>query len=158
MRDIYSKIKVDYSFYKESKEKQKEILDKELRIYLTNKIIELYFNKVETTYLEELTTKELIIIFLSQIPNNDYSQNLQHVIHAILNFAGNMQNYSVVWREESDSELIQKPKIIFDEEDKWLELVTNINTPYEVIFDITYNTFIEEFMKKSKHKVRKKDN
>lgn len=157
MKDIYYKIRVDYSFYDESIESQREILDKKLREYLINKIIEIYDNKLEIADLESLTIKELIIMLMNQIPDNEYSKNLVHVIHAIINFAGTMQSYSVVWKEEKDNELIKNPKVIFDEEGKWLELITHNNTPYEIIFDITYNTFLNEFMKNNKHKSRKRN-
>lgn len=154
-KDIYHKIRIEYSFYEESIENQKIILDNELKKYISLKICELYNNVINPNDLEFLTTEELIQMLIKEIPSEMHNDILSNIIHAILNFAGNLQGYSVVWYEEKNMELINTPEIVFDKQGLWTELKTHKNTSYNKIFALVYNTFLSSVMKTVKTKKRK---
>lgn len=152
--DIYHNIKVDYSFYEETTEDKKKILDEKLKEYLAIKVANSYYKAFDIDVLKELTTKELITMLLDRIPTNEQNEILENIIHAILNFSGNIQSYSVVWFQEEDENLVTLPEVIFDEEGKWTELKTHKNTDYKLIFDTVYNTFLNDVMKETNNKTK----
>lgn len=156
--DIYSTIKLDSSFIHEPIEEKRKILDEELRRYLANKVSQSYYNAIKPENLESFTAEELVKMLSKQIPHLKHNETLGHIIHAVLGFAGTMQECSVLWFEEDDEALINSPAIIFDEQEKWSELKTHKNTNYEMLFNVVYDTFINKVMKTSKHKTKVKEN
>jgi len=157
-KDIYYKIKLDYSFDRETIENKKIILDNELKKYLSSKISEIYQNVINFKDLSFLTTEELVRMLLQEIPQENHKDILINIIHAIINFSGNLQGYGVVWYEEKDLELIENPIVTFDEYGKWTEYKTHQNTNYYKAFQIVYNTFINDVMNNKKMKNRTKSN
>ena len=153
-KDIYYKIKLDSSFNLETIEEQKTILDDELRKYLSLKLSEIYYNVITPQDLEILTTEELMTIIINEIPTNMHNETLNHIIHAIINFSGSLQGYCIIWYEEENDTLIQNPELIFDEEGKWIEFKTNKNTPYQIIFNSAYDTFLSKVMVKNDPKIK----
>lgn len=157
INDIYYKIKLEPSFDNETIEKKKNILDEELRKYLSLKLSEMYYNAVKPEDLEILSTEELVKMLMNEIPFNQHNEALNPLIHAIINFSSNLQGYGIVWFEEKEESLIHTPEIIFDEQGRWTEFKTHKNTDYQIIFDTIYETFINKVMKQqiSKSRIRK---
>ena len=157
-KDIYHKIKVEQSFYQETTENQKTILDNKLKEYISSKISEIYKGTIGVSELSFLSTEELMKILIDELPRTQHQDIISNIIHAVLNFSGLLQEYSIVWYEEKDISLINEPKVIFDEEGKWIEYKTHKNTNYYYAFQIVYNTFINDVMNKKQSKNRTKSN
>lgn len=153
--DIYSSIVLSPDFLHQSIETKIRILDEELRKYLSKKVSALYYNSVEPSNFETFSAVELFRMLSNGIKDNDKHEKLSHIIHAVLNFVGNIQGYGIVWYEESDESLINSPEIKFDEEGKWTELKTHNETNYELLFELVYDTFLTQIIKKNK--TRKKE-
>lgn len=156
MKDIYYKIKVDSSFDSETIDNKKIILDELSKKYLASKISEIYYKAIKPEDLEILSAEELVKILMNETPKSQHNEILQHLIHAVINFSGNLQGYSIIWYEEKEQSLINNPEIVFDEQGKWTELKTHKNTNYQILFNIVYDTFLNKVMKKqtSKTKIR----
>lgn len=157
-KDIYHKIKVEQSFYQETAENQKSILDDKLKEYISSKISEIYQGTIGIPELSFLSTEDLVKILIDESPRSQHQDIISNIIHAILNFSGLLQEYSIVWHEEKDISLINEPKVIFDEEGKWIEYKTHKNTNYYYAFQIVYHTFINNVMDKNQSKKRTKSN
>ncbi|MBQ2873194.1 MAG: hypothetical protein IJE89_04280 [Bacilli bacterium] len=156
-RDIYHKIKVDETYYQETSETKKQIIDSLLKEYLKEKLIESNFTKINL-FIENLSTEELFSILLERVPQSNHYEVLNHIIHAILGVASNMQNFGIVWFEEDNKNLISNPEINFDETGKWTELKTHKDTPYEIIFKTVYNTFMNDFIRIDEYKRKRAKN
>ena len=154
-KDIYYKIKLDPTFDFETIDNKKDILDEELRKYLSLKISEIYYNVINYQDLYFLSAEELVMMLINETAYEKHNDILNNIIHAVLNFCSYLQGYGVIWVEEDDEQLIESPKLSFDEEGKLTELKTHKKTNYITLFNIVYNTFIN-INKQNKIKSRNK--
>lgn len=155
LMDIYYKIKVDSSFYEESKEQQLKIFDEKLKEYIIGKILELH-PRLQKESLEGFTTTAVASILIDVCKDTSRDQ-LNHLIHAILGFAGNIQNCGIIWYEEEETSLIENPQITMDEKGKWDKLITHKNTPHKLIFSLVYKKLINETLSDDKTYSRKRN-
>lgn len=153
MNDIYfnidSKI-VSQNFWDVSIEEKKKLIDTELKKYIILKIQELSNIKpISNDKLTDFSVEELLNILASEIPSENHFDTLRHFVHYIIQVAGAIQNWSIVWWLESDDELILFPLIEFDENGLWTNLKTHEKTDYVQTFNFVYENFNHNFMTKN---------
>lgn len=156
LNDIYSKIKMTPEEYIETTENKINIFNKKLKEYLISKIIENKNKPFLSKILFELTMQEVMIILISCIPEKEHHNTLNHIIHAILGFISNLQNYSIVWSEESNEKLISNPEMIIDELGRYSELKTHPDTDYLKIFETVYDILLDKFNTKTNKRIFRK--
>lgn len=154
--DIYSRVDlgiVNRGFWKVNIDEKKELIDSELKRYITLKLKELGNNTSLLSEKENSTSvNDLLKILARVIPEEDHFDNLGHFTHYILAVAGSLQNYSICWWVEEDEELINMPLIEFDDNGLWTNLKTHKETDFLKTFDFVYDVFINNFMTKNNPK------
>lgn len=151
LNDIYHKVDmgiVEQNFWEVSIEEKKQLIDEELKKYITSKIKELGGN---TSILSDgkMNVNDLLKILARMIPQEQHFDTLRHFTHYILSVAGSLQNYSICWWVEKDEGLIDLPLIEFDENGLWTNLKTHKETDYIKTFDFVYDIFTNNFMNKN---------
>lgn len=152
MMDIYYKVDssiVNQGFWQKDVEGKKSLIEQELKNYILFKIAEIDKSKsLVNSSLENVELIDLLEILASIIPKEKHFDTLRHFIHYILNVAGNLQNYSIIWWEEEDSKLENNPLIDFDENGIWNSLTTlnEEEHDYVKIFIFVYDVFKNKFM------------
>lgn len=155
-KDIFWKIKLDSPLNDVTKDEKIKILNQKLKEYLQDKIIEKYNNGISKETLESFNVRELLEILTRNIPSEKQKEILTNIIHAMLGLISNVQEYSVIWSEQTAINLIQEPKIKYNQENMIDELITHKNTDYIMLFDKLYDTFISLGFIKEKVKTKKK--
>lgn len=149
MNDIYNKIDskiVASNFWQLDIEDKKILIEKELKEYIILKILELDSNAILINENEEnKDIVELFNILANLIPKEIHDKTLCHFIHYIINVAGSLQNWSVVWYEEIDEALVDCPTIELKGE-LWDSLKTHKETDYVKTFLFIFDTFKNNFM------------
>jgi len=139
-KDVYS-INFGEDFYKLSIKKKKEMYENKLKEYLKNKI----WLKDK---LCEFGKKDTIYSFVKTASKYYGDEAIADLVHAVLNFASNMQGYHIVWYCNENLNILVENK-----DDKWESLKTNGQLSYVSIFDVVYNHFQNYFMKNYDNKL-----
>ncbi|MEG2232595.1 MAG: hypothetical protein RRY16_01325 [Bacilli bacterium] len=153
INDIYFKMDsniVSQGFWNTDIEGKKELIDKELKKYLTSKIQEVN-GIIAITDGEEsdFNVPSLLQKLANFIPQDQHFDTLRHFIHYIIQVAGTLQGWSITWWGEDEEDLIDSPLIEFDENGLWTNLKTHENTDYVKIFNFVYDIFNNNFMKEN---------
>lgn len=147
--DIYYKVDskiVENDFWNVDINGKKELIDIELKNYMISKILELnssveFLNNLK----DKLTPIDYLEILSKMVQKEEQGEILRHFIHYILNVIGSLQNHSVIWYQEDDESLIEKPTISF-KNNVLDELKTHQETNYLKIFSGIYKVFRNEFL------------
>ena len=127
-------------FYKFPITKKKELFENKLVEYLQNKI----WRKYKAGSLECYSLSNLLTT-ASEFYGDEAIADL---VHAVLNFASNLQGYHIVWYCNEDLNIL-----IEDKNGKWESLKTNDSLSHLEIFNIVYDKFKNEFMKNYDNKL-----
>lgn len=151
MKDVYYKVDrylEKNNFYNATVEEQKEMVEEGLKEYALEKIgqLDLVKGLNLSKKKDEVSLDELVTILGELIPKDKHFDTLRHLTHYILNAAGVMQGFSIVWMEEPNPELIEKPEVHFNE-GIWDKLVCHRETSYVQTFHFAHQTFKDEFKK-----------
>lgn len=151
MTDIYYKVDskiVKQDFWNLSIEEKKQIIDQELKKYAILKINEIGVGLVTDTDFKDFSLIETLQQLSIIIPKEDHFDTLRHFVHYILNVAGTLQGYGILWICENNENLKEYPIIDFDENGKWTSLTTidNEDIDYVKIFTFVHDTFHNQFM------------
>lgn len=155
--DIYYAVDhnlIESDYYGKDIDGKKKLIDKCLKEYAISKILEINSQKENMNY-DNLSLNELIEILSNLIPKEKHFDTIRHFTHYILNVAGNLQNFGIIWMVEEKEELIQKPEANFNIEGKWENLITHENTSYLEVFNHVYHIFQNEFMLKNYRQLAK---
>ena len=147
-QDIYYKLGeelLEQNFWQVSSDDKKRLIDQTLKQYFILKINEIAGKNLLPIDLD-YNVNDLFELLITTIPAGQQA-NIQHIIHYILNVAGNMQNYSITWWEEEDVTLISQPFASFNESNQWSDLKTHAKTDYMKTFNFVYDLFLNSFMK-----------
>lgn len=156
--DIYYKINTCITL-DDNLEEQLDVIDSKLREYILLKIHEAASSKdLDVSALGNESTPQLVQKLSSLIPKNEQPDTLAPFTHYILNLAGIIQGWSIVWWQENDENFIQFPFIEINEEGKWDSIKTHQKTDYAHVFGVVYNVFNERINSKDdepKHLIKK---
>lgn len=147
--DIYFKVDsniVNNGFWQIDIQEKKELIDQALKKYIISKLNDLGVNNVLTDSKKDTSVDDLLGLLAINIPQPKHSETLNHFTHYILNVAGNLQNFSIIWWQEDDEELICNPRIEINERGQWEKLVTHEKTGYVQTFSFVYDIFQNKFM------------
>lgn len=152
LKDIYFKVgmnlaKEDFDF--RATEDQKELVDKHLKEYLKDKLSEITSSQIKDSN-NEVSVETLVDELGEQIPNERHFDTIRHLTHFILNIAGEMQSWSIVWYGENSPEYIDNSLVKFNINGKWESLTTHNDESYVTTFKQVYGVFKEKFMIKEK--------
>ncbi len=149
MNDIYNNVDkriVQNGFYDVNIEGKKELVEKELKNYIIFKIKEINNNvNFSDDVFKDFNIYELFEFLANQIPTNEHSKTLNHIIHYVLNVASSLQGYKIVWYATDHDKFIDDYNTII-EHDLWNSLTTHIDTDYVKTFNLVYNVFQNHFM------------
>lgn len=154
LMDIYYKVgknlyEKDFDF--KSTEEKKILVEGNLKNYIAGKIAEESTMKaIELSNNPQVTLDELVIMLGDLIPKEEHFDTMRHLTHFILNIAGEMQGWSVVWYEEQETEFIDNPLVKFNEAGKIESLTSHKETSYVQTFQFVHEIFKETFMTKKK--------
>ncbi|MEG1310152.1 MAG: hypothetical protein RSD06_04680 [Bacilli bacterium] len=153
INDIYSKMDSNIilqGFWDKDIEVKKKLIDNELKKYITSKIQGVN-GTISITNSEEgdPNVPSLLQKLANLIPREQHFDTLRHFIHYIVQVAGTLQGWSIIWWVEDDEELIDSPLIEFDENGLWSNLKTHENTDYIKTFNFVYDIFSNNFMKEN---------
>lgn len=153
LRDIYYKVGKDlyeHDFYIQATEQKKKMVDASLKVYLANKIAEESTEKVlMLSSNPDISVDELVVLLGDLIPQEEHFDTMRHLTHFILNIAGEMQGWSIIWWEDQDAEFIDNPLVKFNEAGKWESLTTNKETSYIQTFQFVHEIYKDTFMEKA---------
>jgi len=147
--DIYFKVDsniVNNGFWQVDIQGKKELIDKELKKYIISKLNELGVNKALTDSKKDISVDDLLGLLAMNIPQQNHCEILRHFTHYILNVTSNLQNFSIIWWQEDEEELINNPKIEINERGQWEKLITHEKTDYVQTFSFVYDIFQNKFM------------
>ena len=152
LKDIYFKVgmnlvKEDFDF--RATEDQKELVDKHLKEYLKDKLSEITSSQIKDSN-NEVSVEILVDELGEQIPNERHFDTIRHLTHFILNIAGEMQGWSIIWYGECNPEFIDNSLIKFNINGKLESLTTHNDESYVTTFKQVYGVFKEVFMSKEK--------
>ena len=145
-KDIYfnidSKI-VEKGFWSCDLNGQKKLIEIEMINFTKKKMKEYSLSK------KNIANDNLIDLFLNindQLSTKEQKEEFfNNYTHYILKVAGALQGCCIIWWQEADEELKEKPYIEFDQDDKWDSLKTHAETsPVNVtlfVLDIFNNHF-----------------
>lgn len=153
LKDIYFKVgmnlaKEDFDF--RATEDQKELVDKHLKNYLLEKLSEATTSSTFIDSTNEVPVETLVDELGKHIPEERYFDTMRHLTHFILNIAGEMQNWSIIWYGECNPEYIDNSLIKFNTNGKLESLTTHNDESYLTTFKQVYGVFKEVFMSKEK--------
>lgn len=152
LTDIYYKAGkdlADHSFYAADTQRKKKLVDASLKNYVTTKIIEEDFEKAFLLYNDPETSVEELVELLGEIiPREQHFDTMRHLTHFILNIAGEMQGWSVVWYQDEDVSFVDNSLAKFNENGKLESLTTHKETSYVDTFKFVHGLFNEVFMEK----------
>jgi len=157
MQDIYYKVNsslVNDDFYSFDVDGQKRLVELELKKYIISKIHELDLN-IDVN--NNMDIYFLVDILGRMIPSSKHFDVIRHLTHYMLQIAGTMQGWEVIWFVEEDNSLIDKPLVSFNESDKWDKLITHQETDLVYSFKFTYDIFKNHFMEKQNVKIIEND-
>lgn len=124
------------NFYDLGIEEQKQLVEKEIACYIKEKV----------GTIEKATLDEIVEELGKKLSDSDKEKLLKSCTHCLLNIAGNMQNWSIVWFEEKE-----EPSILFTKEGKWDNLTTRqddlIENKFMFALDIFRNYFFNKHNK-----------
>lgn len=157
LRDIYFKVGknlFEKEFDFKTTEEKKTLVEGNLKNYVAGKIVEEDLEKAtELSNNPQVSLDELVIMLGELIPREEHFDTIRHLTHFILNIAGEMQGWSIVWYEEQDAKFVDNPLIKFNEAGKIESLTSHKETSYVQTFQFVHEVFKESFMtKKPTHK------
>lgn len=136
-KDVYS-INFSDDFYKLNINKKKEMFEEKLKDYLKKKIL----NK-NNLYFCDNSSMDSLVETASVYYGDEVIADL---IHAVLNFASNMQGYHIVWYCNEDLEELDNKTIYIEKKDNmWESLRTWKNLKFKHIFPEVFYTFKKDF-------------
>ena len=150
INDVYRKmgIKLDKQhFFTKDFDEQRDLVDKELKNYLKEKINELGYNPKTN---EDTTVNNLVDDLGKIIPKDQHFDTLRHLTHYVLSIAGVMQQREIIWYSQNDTSFVNCPVADLDEYGVWDNISTHKNDSYVDTFEFVYDVFTTKFMKKSK--------
>ena len=152
LTDIYYKAGKDlaeHGFDAADTQRKKKLVDASLKNYITTKIIEEDFEKVFLLYNDPETSVEDLVEMLGDIiPREQHFDTMRHLTHFILQIAGEMQYWSVVWYQDEDVSFVDNSLAEFNENGKLESLTTHKETSYVDTFKFVHGLFNEVFMEK----------
>ena len=151
-RDIYFKVGINLAknnFDFRTTGVQKEQVDKYLKVYLIDKLNEINSSQINNSN-NEITVETLVDELGDLIPQERHFDTIRHLTHFILNIAGEMQSWSIVWYSENNPEFIDNALVKFKYDGKWESLTTHNDESYVKTFKQVYGIFKEKFMVKEK--------
>ncbi len=129
-------------------EKKKELINKELINYTLLKINELglgkYINDKQSEVSLESLFKSIDINLKTLEEKNEF---FRHYTHYILDVAGTLQRWEILWWEEDKKELINSPLIKFDDYGRWDKVYSHSQTPPLQITLFVLDVFNNQFGK-----------
>ena len=152
-RDIYYKVGIKLAeehFDFRTTEEQKELVDKHLKNYLLEKLSEVTKTSTFIDSTNEVPIETLVDELGNQIPEEGHFDTMRHLTHFILNIAGEMQGWSIIWYGECNPEFIDNSLIKFNINGKLESLTTHNDESYVTTFKQVYGVFKEVFMSKEK--------
>lgn len=155
INDIYYRMDssiVKQNFWKLDIEEKKSLIDKELKKYIISKLNLLKLPQLSVEEIDSLNVGELLLILANNIPKEEHFNTLRHFTHYILQVAGTLQGWSIIWWEEDNEKLEKSPIIEFNEFGFWNSLKTHENTDYVKTFNFVYDIFNNQFMIKQHKK------
>lgn len=151
-KDIYSTIDpriVAQGFNEKDIEEQKQLVDKELKNYMLEKIDKLGIHGVLTSeHKDEVSTYQLAEVLATLIPANEHFETIRHLTHYVIGIVGALQCHSVTWWSSED-DVLEQPEITFTEDGKLDDLNTHPQESYLKVFETVYDTFQNKFMKEN---------
>jgi len=151
--DIYYKIDsniVSHNFWEVNIEEKKKLIDTELKKYIISKLQELNLTRaISSESSQELSVNDLLQILASNISQEQHFDTLRHFTHYIIQVAGTLQNWSIIWWVEDEEDLIQLPLIEFNESGLWTNVKTHEKTDYVRLFNFVYDVFNNNFLVKN---------
>lgn len=151
--DIYFKAGMELaskSFDFRTIEEQKQLVDETLKVYLIEKLSEINSKSISEEAKNEISVEDLVMHLGEVIPTANHFDTLRHLTHFILNIAGEMQSWSIVWYSEKDPSFIDNPLVTFNDNGKLESLSTHEAQSYVQTFQQVYGVFREVFMTKGK--------
>ena len=152
LTDIYYKAGKDlaeHGFDAADTNKKKKLVNASLKNYVTTKIIE---EDVEKTFLlyndPDISVEELVEMLGEIIPEEQHFDTMRHLTHFILNIAGEMQGWSVVWYQDDDETFLNNSLAEYNDKGKLESLTTHSKTSYVDTFKFMHGLFNEVFMEK----------
>lgn len=145
-KDIYSKVYltiIKNRYWQQDINMQKEILKEALKDYMVSKL-----QLMGLTFLNSSEDLDIVGLFeaLSKcIYKESNFKVLSNFINCILDIAGDMQGYCIIW-EISDNN--QSPIAEFDENGILYKLITNKKTDCVSVFEYVYKLFMNDFMER----------
>lgn len=130
-KDIYYKVDIkimDRGFYESDIQTKKALIEEGLFNYTVTKLKELGItdiccDKKQNDLISMLEYVDSRIIDLKE--KDDFFSNYTHYI---LNVAGGIQGFGIVWYQSNDNDLLEQPLIDFNIDGKWDSLKTHQNT------------------------------
>lgn len=157
MQDIYYKINtklVDDGFDLLNTEYKKRLVEQELKNYIISKI-----NELDSSILVnvDMDIYFLVDILGRMIPSENHFDVIRHLTHYVLQIAGTIQGWEIIWFVEEDNELIEQPLASFNDLGKWDKITTHKNTNLVTSFKFVYDIFQNRFMQKQNVKIIEND-
>ena len=132
-------------------QKRKKIVDDALKKYVCEKILELNPNE-NTVLKEDVSVVELVTILGNLVPSVDHFDTLRHLTHYVLQVAGDLQGFSIIWFQENTTERKENSLIDFNSDGYWDKLVTHEVMDHVKIFTFVYTFFQQQFFEKEQQK------
>ncbi|MBE6147171.1 MAG: hypothetical protein E7168_02425 [Firmicutes bacterium] len=160
MQDIYYKVGkglFEKGYYYETElSKKKELIDLSLKEYVIEKIMELNpsFSSLSNP---DASVVELASILGNLVPVHDHFATLRHLTHYVLQVAGDLQGFSIIWFQENDEARKENSLIDFNDFGYWDKLVTYDEEEMNLvqIFTFVYTFFEQQFLEKESIKTLK---
>ena len=150
MIDIYYKVNTNImnsNFLRADIDEQKELIDKEIKNYLNNKVSQIR-PKIQLEKNNNLSISELLDILADKIPEKKHPSTLKCFTHFILETASGLQGSNIEWIEEDDPSLIDNPVTEFDENGRWISITTHEKTKCLTTCNLVHDAFKNNFMVK----------
>ena len=151
LRDVYFKVGKDlyqHAFDIEPVERKKKLVAACLKTYLASKIAE---ESTEQALIlsekEEVSVCDLVEMLGELIPEEEHFDTMRHLTHFMLNIAGEMQGWAIVWYDEQDEAFIDNSLMTFNEAGKIESLTTHKNSSYVQTFKFVNEIFNSAFMR-----------
>lgn len=152
LMDVYGKVGyklAEEKFDVQSPEIKKQLVDKNLKQYLIEKISKINEIPAFSDPDNEISVEDLVTQLGESIPAERHFDTLRHLTHFIINIAGEMQGWSIIWYSAEDPKFIDNPLASFDQDGKWNSITTHKDHPYVQTFRQVYGIFKEKFMVKN---------
>lgn len=143
--DVYFKVDseiVQNGFWEEDIKGKGGLVEDGLKKYILEKISAFDNTKLlPEDKREEVSLDDLVEILGELIPQEEHFHTLRHLTHYLLNIAGTIQGYSIVWVGDNSQETLNNPLVTFDSDKHWDSLTTHEEESYVRTFEFAHEIF-----------------